>query len=59
MEALGRQAIMNDLPTLEQLDREMCFLPREMFSDIRLSDEDLFIRDAKKGTYQRLVYAKP
>ena len=50
-------AIAQGLPTLDQIDRQ-CFMLREMFS-VQLSDEDLFIRDAKKGTYQRLVYAVP
>ena len=33
-------------------------MPREMFT-VAHGDEDLFIRDAKKGTKQRLIYAAP
>ena len=51
------QAIAQGLPTLDQIDRQ-CYVFGEMFN-VQLSDEDLFMRDAKKGTYQRLVYAVP
>jgi len=37
------------MPTLDQIDRQ-CYMLRDMF-DVQHSDEDLFIRDAKKGTY--------
>ena len=42
-------AIQQGLPTLDQIDRQ-CYVFGEMFN-VQLSDEDLFMRDAKKGTY--------
>ena len=45
---MDREARALSLPTYDELDQS-CFLLREMF-DVSLQDEDLFIRDTKKGT---------
>lgn len=45
---MNQEAAMQGLPTLDQLD-QTCYYVREMLN-VQHSDEDLFIRDNKKGT---------
>lgn len=46
------------MPTLDELDQS-CFIPHEMISVELTKDEDMFIRDEKKGRWQRLIYGVP
>ena len=54
---LDSEARNHNLPTLDELDQQ-CWITREMLA-VDHSDEDIFNRDHKKGTFQRLIYAAP
>jgi hypothetical protein len=57
IEMYDQEMRSKNLPTLDELDK-MCFLVREMLS-VTLEDKDLFIRDEKKGNFQRLIFGSP